>query len=96
MQIKNNNTYSIMYGLEFIKAGEVKEIADDIAKKLLNHPNVEEYVTKKQVKVLEDENAQLKEQLLDSLKAEADALGIKYQKNIGIEKLKAKIAEAKA
>ena len=95
MQIKNNNTYSIMYGMDFIKAGEVKEVDAETAKLLLKSPNVEEYVTKKQVKALEDENAQLKEQLLEQLKAEADALGIKYQKNIGFDKLKAKVDAAK-
>lgn len=96
MKIKNNNLYSIMYGLDdFIKAGEVKEIADDMAIKLLKHPNVEEYVSKKQVTDLEDENKKLKEEILAQLKAEADSLGIKYSPKIGIEKLKAKIAEAK-
>ena len=94
MKIKNNNTYALMFGMDFIQAGEVKEVPADIAKLLLKQPNVEEYVTKQQVKNLEDENAALKGEILEQLKAQAEALGIKYQKNIGIDKLKAKIAEA--
>lgn len=65
MKIKNNNAYSIMYGMEFIKAGEVKEIPDKEAKLLLNQPNVEEYVSKEQVEDLEAENKKLKEQLAE-------------------------------
>ena len=63
MKVENKNTYSIMYGLEFIKAGEVKDIDDKTAKLLLNHPNVVEYVSKEQVANLEEENKKLKEQL---------------------------------
>ena len=65
MKIKNNNAYSIMYGMEFIKAGEVKDIPDREAKLLLNQPNVEEYVSKEQVEDLEAENKKLKEQLAE-------------------------------
>lgn len=63
MKVENKNTYSIMYGLEFIKAGEVKDVDDKTAKLLLNHPNVVEYVSKEQVANLEEENKKLKEQL---------------------------------
>jgi len=63
MKVENKNAYSIMYGLEFIKAGEVKDVDDKTAKLLLNHPNVIEYVSKEQVANLEEENKKLKEQL---------------------------------
>lgn len=63
MKVENKNAYSIMYGLEFIKAGEVKDVDDKTAKLLLNHPNVVEYVSKEQVANLEEENKKLKEQL---------------------------------
>lgn len=63
MKIQNNNTYSIMYGMEFIKAGEVADVNDKTAKLLLNHPNVVEYVSKEQVANLENENKKLKEEL---------------------------------
>ena len=65
MKIKNNNTYSIMFGMDFIKAGEVLDLDEKIAKALLNHPNVEEYVSKEQVEDLEAENKKLKEQLAE-------------------------------
>lgn len=63
MKIQNNNKYSIMYGMEFIKAGEVVDVDKKTAKLLLNHPNVVEYVSKEQVADLEDENKKLKEEL---------------------------------
>lgn len=66
MQVQNNNTYSIMYGKEFLKAGEIKEVSDKEAKMLLAQPNVVEYVSKKQVNALEEENKKLKEQLAKS------------------------------
>ena len=96
MKLQNNNVYSIMYGMEFLKAGEVKDINDKTAKLLLKHPNVKEYVTKEQVADLELENEKLKKELaLVNLKAEADSLGIKYNAKIGVDKLKAKIEAAK-
>ena len=93
MKLQNNNTYSIMYGMEFIKPGEVVDVEDDkTAKMLLNQPNVVEFVSKEQVTSLEQENEKLKKELeLANLKAQADALGIKYSPNIGAAKLKAKI-----
>lgn len=63
MKIKNNNAYSIMFGMDFIKAGEVLDLDEKTAKALLNQPNVEEYVSKEQVEDLEAENKKLKEQL---------------------------------
>lgn len=63
MQVQNNNTYSIMYGMEFLKAGEIKEVSGKEAKMLLAQPNVVEYVSKEQVTALEKENKKLKEQL---------------------------------
>lgn len=63
MQIQNNNTYSIMYGMEFIKAGEIVDVDDKTARMLLKQPNVVEYVSKQQLDALEEENRQLKQQL---------------------------------
>ena len=96
MKIENKNTYSIMYGMEFIKAGEVADVDDKTAKLLLNHPNVVEYVSKEQVANLELENEKLKKELaLANLKAEADALGVEYKPNIGLETLRKKVEAAK-
>ena len=63
MKILNKNQYNIMFGMEFIKAGEVKDVDDKIAKELLTHPNVEEFIDKEEAKALEEENAKLKEEL---------------------------------
>ena len=64
MKIINKNTYNIMYGLEFINAGEVKDIEDEkVIKMLLSQPNVEEYVDIQEAKNLEEENKKLKEEL---------------------------------
>lgn len=64
MKIINKNSYNIMYDMEFINAGEVKEITDKKAiKLLLSQPNVEEYADIKAVKDIEAENKKLKEQL---------------------------------
>lgn len=94
MKIINKNRYRIMYGLEFIAPDEVKEVDEKTAKLLLNQPNVEEFVAVEDVKNLEDENAALKKELeLAKAKEKATALGIKYNPNIGLEKLLAKIAE---
>lgn len=96
MKIENKNTYSIMYGMEFIKAGEVADVDDKTAKLLLNHPNVVEYVSKEQVANLELENEKLKKELaLANLKAEADALGVEYKPNINLETLRKKVEAAK-
>ena len=92
MKIINKNTYKIMYGLEFINPGEVKEVSDKLAKVLVNQPNVEEFVAVEDAKKLENENAELKRELaLVEAKAKADKLGISYAKNIGLEKLLEKI-----
>ena len=64
MKIINKNTYNIMYGLEFINAGEVKDIEDKkVIKMLLSQPKVEEYVDIQEAKNLEKENKKLKEKL---------------------------------
>lgn len=70
MKIINKNLFKIMYGMEFINAGEVKEVEDKIAKILLNQPNVEEYVDVEDVKKVEEENKKLKEELTKAKKAE--------------------------
>lgn len=95
MKIINKNRYRIMYGLEFIAPDEVKEVDEKTAKLLLNQPKVEEFVAAEDVKNLEDENAALKKELeLAKAKEKATALGIKYNPNIGLEKLLAKIEQA--
>lgn len=94
MRIINKNTYKIMYGLDFIEPNEVKELDDKLAKILLKHPNVEEFIAVAEAKKLEDENAELKKQLeLERAKNKADKLGITYSKNIGLEKLLKRIED---
>jgi len=81
-----------------IRPDEIKEISDKIAQVWLNTGDVVEYADPKEQAELQEENAKLKAQLealkgnkIDELKKEADKLGIKYQKNIGAEKLAEKI-----
>lgn len=67
MLLKNNNNYNIMFDMDFIKAGEIKEIKDEqVAKFLLSQPGIEEHIDKKQAKALEEENAKLKEELKEA------------------------------
>ncbi len=107
MKLENKSKNRIAYNdkegiLRFINIGEIAEVEDDIAKLILKFEGVREYAEPKDVKRLEEENAKLKAQLenkdktLEELKAEADELGIKYAKNIGMKSLKKKIDEAKA
>jgi hypothetical protein len=64
MKIINKNIYKIMFDKEFIMPNEVKNIEDEkMLKILLNQPNVEEYVDIEELKVVEEENKKLKEQL---------------------------------
>lgn len=64
MKIINKNVYKIMFGKEFIMPNEVKDVEDEkMLKILLNQPNVEEYVDIEELKVVEEENKKLKEQL---------------------------------
>ena len=64
MKIINNNNYKIMYGLKFIKPGEVVEIDNkSILEFLLKQPGIEEYVSTEDTKKLEEENKKLKEEL---------------------------------
>lgn len=92
MKIINKNVYKIMFGLEFIAPNEVKELDDKIAKELIKHPNVEEYIGVEDVKNLEGENEKLKKELeLEKAKNRANELGISYAKNIGLAALLKKI-----
>lgn len=70
MKIINKNEYRIMFGMDFIGAGEAKELDDKIAKKLLNHPGIEEFVDIQDVKKVEEENKKLKEELAKAKKAQ--------------------------
>lgn len=63
MKIQNNNAYSIMFGMEFIKAGEVLDVDEKTAKLLLTHPNVVEYVSKEQITDLEKKCEELEAKL---------------------------------
>ena len=69
MKIKNNNEFKIMFGMDFINAGEVKEVEDkEIIKMLLSQPNVEEFIDKEDLKKVEEENKKLKEELKEAKK----------------------------
>lgn len=84
MKIINNNVYNIMYGMEFINAGEVKDITDkEVAKMLLKQPNVEKYVDIDEVNKIKEENAKLKEELI---KAEKDKIRKQLIKQANKEK----------
>lgn len=100
MIIKNNNEYKIMFGMNFIDAHGTLEVTDEkTIKLLLKQPNVEEFIATEDAKKLEQENKELKAKLqandLEKAKEEADQLGIKYAKNIGLPALLKKIEEAK-
>lgn len=72
MKIQNNNTYSVMYGMKFIKAGEIVDIKDEkTAELLLKHPNVIEYVSKEQVADLEKKCEALEAKLAEVKKPKA-------------------------
>lgn len=107
MKLENKSKNRIAYHdskgvLHFINIGEIAEVDNYIAQILLKIDGVREYAEPKDVKRLEEENAKLKAKLenktksLDELKAEADALGIKYAKNISAKTLQKRIEEYKA
>lgn len=94
MKIKNENTYKIMYNMEFIKPGEVVDVPNEVAKLLLKQPGVIEYVSKEQVADLEKDNEKLKQELeLEKAKNRATELGIKFNPNIKLDTLLKKINE---
>ena len=66
-----HSAYDEKFKLEIveIKAGEVKEIEDSIAKKWLKTGLVVEYVEPKAAKALEDENKELKAKIAELEKA---------------------------
>lgn len=90
-----------------LKAGSIKDIPEKIAKVWLKIKGIVEYIEPaiakakenallKEIEELKKENNKLKgESELDILKKEATKLGIKFAKNIGVKKLKEKIAEFK-
>ena len=79
-----------------LKAHSVMDVEDKKAVEiLLKQEGVVEYADIQEQKALIDENEQLKKELeLAKAKEEATALGIKFNPNIGLEKLLAKIEEA--
>ena len=69
MKIINRNAYNVMYDMEFIKAGEIKDITDKkTLKLLLAQVGIEEYADIRDVKAIEEENKKLKEKLEKSEK----------------------------
>lgn len=105
MRIKNNSRNRIAYhegkALKFINVGEIVDVDTNIAKIILKIKGVEEYLEQK--KDIEEDNVKAniqpendKENELDTLKSEADKLGIKYSKNIKADTLRKKIEEYKA
>ena len=71
MKIQNNNAYSIMFGMNFIKAGEVIDVDDKTAESLLKQPNVVEYVSKEQITDLEEKCKELEAKLAKATKPKA-------------------------
>ena len=80
-----------------LKAHSVMDVEDKKAVEiLLKQDGVVEYADIQEQKALIDENEQLKKELeLAKAKEEATALGIKFNPNIGLEKLLERIEEAK-
>lgn len=80
-----------------LKAHSVMDVEDKKAVEiLLKQEGVVEYADIQEQKALIDENEKLKKELeLVKAKEEATALGIKFNPNIGLEKLLERIEEAK-
>ena len=80
-----------------LKAHSVMDVEDKKAVEiLLKQEGVVEYADIQEQKALIDENEQLKKELeLAKAKEEATALGIKFNPQIGLEKLLERIEEAK-
>lgn len=71
MKLINNSIRNYIAFDTVLEAGKVLEVKDkEIAKLLLNQPDVEEYIDKEEVKKLKEENKKLKEA---KAKAEAEA-----------------------
>ena len=97
MKLINKNQYNIMFGMEFIKAGEVKDVDDKIAQELLKQPNIEEFIDKEQAKALEEENAKLKDRLsqIDDLhRRDIRAVKEEYQEHIAFLKEQLRVWQA--
>ena len=75
-----------------IKAGEIKEVDDKIAKIWLKTGKVVEFVEPKEAKALEDENAKLKEELA---KLKAKETEVKDVKPVAAKKTTKKTAKKK-
>ena len=80
-----------------LKAHSVMDVENKKAVEiLLKQDGVVEYADIQEQKALIDENEQLKKELeLAKAKEEATALGIKFNPNIGLEKLLERIEESK-
>ena len=62
-----------MFGMDFIKAGEIIEVNDKTADLLLKQPGVKEYVSKEQITNLEEKCAALEAKLAKATKPKAKA-----------------------
>lgn len=75
-----------------IEPNQALEVSDKVAEILLKQEGIEAVEETKKPEPKVDDN---KQDDMAKAKAEAKELGIKFHPNIGLEKLQAKIAEAK-
>ncbi len=97
MLLENKSTRKyVAFDVELEAKSTLEVTNEEAIKILLKQEGVCEFADVKKQKDLEKENEALKKQVaLAEAKAEATKLGIKFQPNIGLEKLLAKIEEAK-
>lgn len=96
MKLENKSSRDYIAFDVILKANSTQEVTNEKAVKiLLKQKGVSEFADLKKQKDLEEENEKLQKQLkLAEAKETAIKLGIKFQPNIGLEKLLAKIEEA--
>ena len=97
MKLENKSPRNYIAYDVVLKAHSVMEVENKKAVEiLLKQEGVVEYADIQEQKALIDENEKLKKELeLSKAKEEATALGIKFNPNIGLEKLLERIEEAK-
>lgn len=96
MKLENKSSRDYIAFDVILKANSTQEVTNEEAIKiLLKQKGVSEFADLKKQKDLEKENEKLQKQLkLAEAKETATKLGIKFQPNISLEKLLAKIEEA--
>lgn len=96
MKLENKTSRDYIAFDVILKANSTQEVTNEKAIKiLLKQVGVSEFADLKKQKDLEKENEKLQKQLkLAEAKETATKLGIKFQPNIGLEKLLAKIEKA--